>query len=134
MLGMRIDKISKGSQCISLEIGRTTISLKEAKQTVEDPVKFSSHCPLTQSKKDCGELLFGLSYLPTAQRLSFSLVKITSIKVDKNSDESISKFAQVLFTVGSKKKRNNLKITTLGQEPESTIHYTWTGLSIKRPT
>ena len=85
----------------SLDLGRTTISLKEAKQTVEDPVKFSSHCPLTQSKKDCGELLFGLSYLPTAQRLSFSLVKITSIKVDKNSDESISKFAQVLFTVGS---------------------------------
>jgi len=83
--------------CGAVEIGRTTISLKEAKQTVEDPVKFSSHCPLTPSKKDCGELLFGLSYLPTAQRLSFSLVKITNIKVDKNTDESINPYLRIMM-------------------------------------
>ena len=51
----------------SVEMGRATITLKvylfeylcwkykyiikEAKQTVEDPVKFSSHCPLVFDKK-----------------------------------------------------------------------------------
>ena len=39
-----------------------------------------------------GELLFGLSYLPTAQRLSFSLIKVNNIKVEKiKEEESISK-------------------------------------------
>ena len=40
--------------------------------------------------QDVGELLFGLSYLPTAQRLSFSLVKVNAIKVDKSFEEQIS--------------------------------------------
>ena len=78
--------------CGALEIGKTTITLKEAKQTIEDPVKFSSHSPLIQAKKDVGELLFGLSYLPTAQRLSFSLVKVNSIKIEKGSDEQLSEY------------------------------------------
>ena len=34
-----------------MELGRAMITLKEAKQTVEDPVKFSSHCPLVQTKR-----------------------------------------------------------------------------------
>ena len=79
--------------CGSLEIGRANISLKEAKQVVEDPVKFSSVCALMQTKKESGEILFGLSYLPTAQRLSFSIVKINNIKVEKKiGDETLSKF------------------------------------------
>ena len=77
--------------CGAVEIGRAGITLKEAKQTVDDPVKFSSHCPLLHTKRDCGEILFGLSYLPTAQRLSFSLVKINNIKVEKNNEEPISR-------------------------------------------
>ena len=78
--------------CGSLEIGRVNISLKEAKQVVEDPVKFSSVCALLQTKKETGEILFGLSYLPTAQRLSFSIVKINNIKMEKKfGDESLSK-------------------------------------------
>lgn len=39
--------------------------------------------------------MFGLSYLPTAQRLSFSLVKVNGIKVEKNSEEDLSKFSQI---------------------------------------
>ena len=30
--------------------------------------------------QECGELLLGLTYLPTAQRLSFSIVKATNLK------------------------------------------------------
>ena len=40
--------------------------------------------------QECGEILFGLSYLPTAQRLSFSLVKVTGIKAEKSVEEPIS--------------------------------------------
>ena len=81
-----------------MEIGRANISLKEAKQVVEDPVKFSSVCPLTQTRREAGEILFGLSYLPTAQRLSFSVVKINSIKVDKKiGEETLSKLFSIVF-------------------------------------
>ena len=99
--------VSVFRHCGAVELGRAMITLKEAKQTVEDPVKFSSHCPLVQTKRvsfqsvrcdayhliilqECGEILFGLSYLPTAQRLSFSLVKVTGIKAEKSVEEPIS--------------------------------------------
>ena len=37
--------------CGAVEIGKTSITLREAKQTVEDPVKFSAHSPIIQTKK-----------------------------------------------------------------------------------
>ena len=49
--------------------------------------------------QECGEILFGLSYLPTAQRLSFSLVKVTGIKAEKSVEEPISESWQS-FCVG----------------------------------
>ena len=42
--------------------------------------------------QDFGEILFGLSYLPTAQRLSFSMIKINNIKQEKaKEEETLSK-------------------------------------------
>ena len=41
--------------------------------------------------------MFGLSYLPTAQRLSFSLVKVNGIKVEKNNEENLSEFSNPHF-------------------------------------
>ena len=43
--------VSVFRHCGAVELGRAMITLKEAKQTVEDPVKFSSHCPLVQTKR-----------------------------------------------------------------------------------
>ena len=37
--------------CGAVEIGKASITLREAKQTVEDPVKFSAHSPIIQTKK-----------------------------------------------------------------------------------
>ena len=52
--------------------------------------------------QDCGEILFGLSYLPTAQRLSFSMIKINNIKHDKNKEEEpLSKSNQSSETINN---------------------------------
>ena len=96
-LSVMFSVMDQDRHCGSMEIGRANISLKEAKQVLEDPVKFSSVCPLTQTRREAGEILFGLSYLPTAQRLSFSIVKINSIKVDKkNGEETLSKLLSII--------------------------------------
>ena len=97
-LSVMFSVMDQDRHCGSMELGRANITLREAKQVVEDPVKFSSVCPLTQTRKEAGEILFGLSYLPTAQRLSFSIVKINSIKVDKkNGEETLSKLCSICF-------------------------------------
>merc|ERR1719410_36701 len=108
-------------------MGRATITLKEAKQTVEDPVKFSSHCPLVFDKKDCGEILFGLSYLPTAQRLSFSLVKVNGIKVEKNSEEDLNPYLRILMFNQSgrlvKKKKTTIQLNTKDPVFNETLNF-----------
>jgi len=113
--------------CGSVEMGRATITLKEAKQTVEDPVKFSSHCPLVFDKKDCGEILFGLSYLPTAQRLSFSLVKVNGIKVEKNNEENLNPYLRILMFNQSgrlvKKKKTTVAQSTKDPVFNETLNF-----------
>jgi len=113
--------------CGAVEIGRAGITLKEAKQTVDDPVKFSSHCPLLHTKRDCGEILFGLSYLPTAQRLSFSLVKINNIKVEKNNEEPINPYLRILMFNQSgrlvKKKKTTIQFNTKDPVFNETLNF-----------
>jgi len=113
--------------CGAVELGRAMITLKEAKQTVEDPVKFSSHCPLVQTKRECGEILFGLSYLPTAQRLSFSLVKVTGIKAEKSVEEPISPYVRILMFNQSgrlvKKKKTTVQMNTKDPVFNETLNF-----------
>jgi len=114
--------------CGSLEIGRANISLKEAKQVVEDPVKFSSVCPLIQTKKESGDILFGLSYLPTAQRLSFSIVKINNIKVEKKiGDETLNPYVRILMFNQSgrlvKKKKTTVQPNTKDPVYNETLNF-----------
>lgn len=117
--------------CGSLEIGRANISLKEAKQVIEDPVKFSSVCPLIQTKKESGEILFGLSYLPTAQRLSFSIVKINNIKLEKMekkiNDETLNPYVRILMFNQSgrlvKKKKTTVQPNTKDPVYNETLNF-----------
>ena len=46
--------------CGAVEMGHTTITLKDAKQTVEDPVKFSTTQFIKQTKKVTGYALVAL--------------------------------------------------------------------------
>jgi len=113
--------------CGAVEIGKTSITLKEAKQTVEDPVKFSAHSPIIQTKKDVGELLFGLSYLPTAQRLSFSIVKVNAIKVDKRFEEQINPYLRILMFNQSgrlvKKKKTTVQLNSKDPVFNETLNF-----------
>jgi hypothetical protein len=93
--------------------------LKEAKQTGPDPDKFSSSQILNPPKKDCGQIHFGLSYLPTAQRLSFNIAKATNLKPekdDKNEDDTTNPYVRILMFNGSgrlvKKKKTTVKVNT----------------------
>jgi len=114
--------------CGAVEMGHTTITLKEAEQMVEDPVKFSTSQIIKQRKKDCGELLFGLSYLPTAQRLSFSLIKLTNIKVESaKEEESLNPYLRIMMFTQSgrlvKKKKTTAKIATKDPVFNETLNF-----------
>jgi len=103
--------------CGPVELGHTIISMKEAKQTVPEPEKFAATHIIKQTKKLHGELLFGLSYLPTAQRLSFSLIKVNNIKVEKiKEEESINPYLRIMMFSQSgrlvKKKKTTVKVNT----------------------
>ena len=94
--------------------------------------------------QDCGEMLFGVSYLPTAQRLSFSLIKLTNIKVESvQEEESLSKYKSfsMFFDIGYysdpylkimmftqsgrlvKKKKTTVKIATKDPVFNETINF-----------
>merc|ERR1739844_247950 len=95
---------------------------------VEDPVKFSSVCPLTQTRREAGEILFGLSYLPTAQRLSFSIVKKNSIKVDKKiGEETLNPYVRILMFNQSgrliKKKKTTVQVNTKDPVYNETLNF-----------
>lgn len=99
--------------CGSVEMGRTTITLKvfvlgkvifhkyilkEAKQTVEDPVKFSSHCPLVFDKKVKPLLM----YIKTRLQLDNLCLPLFSglwrnfvwLELSSNSSEIVVQFGQ----------------------------------------
>ena len=46
--------------------------------------------------QEFGEIMFGLSYLPTAQRVSFSILKATNLKFDEVV-ENVESFRKFLF-------------------------------------
>eukprot|EP00092_Neocalanus_flemingeri_P010742 GFUD01011571.1.p1 GENE.GFUD01011571.1~~GFUD01011571.1.p1 ORF type:complete len:482 (-),score=142.60 GFUD01011571.1:172-1617(-) len=116
-ISLQLTVMDQDRHCGPVEMGHTSITLKDARQTVGEPEKFSTTQFIQETKKDCGELLFGLSYLPTAQRLSFSLVKIKNIKQEKNKeDENLNPYLRIIMFNQSgrlvKKKKTTVKINT----------------------
>jgi len=127
---VRFCVIDQDRHCGPTELGSTSVSLKEAKQLVTDPDKFSSTQFINPPKKDCGDIQFGLSYLPTAQRLSFSIVKATHLKHDKddkNEDDTINPYVRILMFNASgrlvKKKKTTVKINTLDPVFNETLNF-----------
>jgi hypothetical protein len=114
--------------CGAVEMGNTTITIKDAEQMVEDPVKFSTAQFIKQRKKDSGEILFGLSYLPTAQRLSFSLIKVTNIRVESGKqEEDLNPYLRIMMFSQSgrlvKKKKTTAKIATKDPVFNETLNF-----------
>ena len=50
-ISLLLTVMDQDRHCGAVEMGHTTITLKDAKQTVEDPVKFSTEQFIKQTKK-----------------------------------------------------------------------------------
>jgi hypothetical protein len=53
-ISLLLTVMDQDRHCGAVEMGHTTITLKNAKQTVEDPVKFSTAQFIKQTKKVLG--------------------------------------------------------------------------------
>lgn len=78
------------------ELGEVTIPLRELNfgKTGEEN---TTTVDFLEPRKENGEILFGLSYLPTAERLSFSLTKAHNLKVATDDLETFAPFIRVLL-------------------------------------
>ena len=76
------------------EIGSAVIALKTLKSallenTEETEVSLGAKMP---AKLDVGSIELGLSYLPTAQRMSFSIIKASQLRFDKCNVTNLEDF------------------------------------------
>ncbi|XP_077493034.1 synaptotagmin-1-like [Amblyomma americanum] len=98
------------------EVGEVIVSLKEVERLVEDPSDHMLELELKEPKQYKGEILFGLSYLPTAERLTFSIMKASNLTSPMNNLESFYPCVRVLlFHSGKlrKKKKTAAQHSTL---------------------
>ncbi|KAL3199870.1 hypothetical protein MRX96_013439 [Rhipicephalus microplus] len=68
--------------------GEAIVPLKEVDKLVEDPTDHMLELELKEPKQYKGEILFGLSYLPTAERLTFTIMKASNLTSPMNNLES----------------------------------------------
>ena len=80
------------------EIGSAVIALKTLKSallenTEETEVSLGAKMP---AKLDVGSIELGLSYLPTAQRMSFSIIKASQLRFDRCNVTNLGDFGKNL--------------------------------------
>ncbi|XP_054721780.1 synaptotagmin-5-like [Uloborus diversus] len=78
------------------ELGEISIPLRELSlsRNAEENV---TTLDFLEPRKEHGEILFGLSYLPTAERLTFTLTKAHNLRVTADSTEAFYPFIRVLL-------------------------------------
>ncbi|XP_076043950.1 synaptotagmin-5-like isoform X2 [Oratosquilla oratoria] len=100
-------------------LGEVTQPLREIKTLTTADEKTTLNYYLVEPKLDLGEVLFGLSYLPTAQRLSVSVIKATNLKFCSIVPdlEEFCPYIRVLLISGSgrvlKKKKTTWRAATV---------------------
>ncbi|GFY64583.1 synaptotagmin-1 [Trichonephila inaurata madagascariensis] len=78
------------------ELGEITIPLKEL-SFGRNGEENNTTRDFVEPRKEYGEILFGLSYLPTAERLTFNLTKAHNLKVTAENLENFAPFIRVLL-------------------------------------
>ncbi|XP_029832696.2 synaptotagmin-A [Ixodes scapularis] len=86
------------------EVGEALVALKEL-QLVGNPDEQILHLDLKEPKQHNGEILFGLSYLPTAERLTFSIMKASNLVSPLNNVESFFPCVRILLFHNGKLKK-----------------------------
>ena len=90
LVAFDFDRHSKTS-----EIGSTSIPLKDIKNLSSgENITLTNY--LAQKRQEFGEVMLGLSYLPTAQRLSFNVVKATNLKFEAITP-NVDNFSNIKF-------------------------------------
>ncbi|GBL84621.1 Synaptotagmin-1 [Araneus ventricosus] len=97
------------------ELGEITIPLREL-PFGRNGEENNTTRDFLEPRKEYGEILFGLSYLPTAERLTFNLTKAHNLKVTADDIESFAPFIRVLLMHNGKllkkKKTTSRQATT----------------------
>lgn len=78
------------------ELGEITIPLKEL-SFGRNGEENNTTRDFLEPRKEYGEILFGLSYLPTAERLTFNLTKAHNLKLTADNTEHFAPFIRVLL-------------------------------------
>lgn len=94
-----VDKYSNDTQ-----VGEATVVLKDL-QLLENPEERLIKTDLKEPKQYNGEILFGLSYLPTAERLTVNILKANSLVSPLNNVESFFPCVRVLLFHNGKLKK-----------------------------
>jgi hypothetical protein len=66
--------------CGATELCEASLALRDVKNITTATEAITVSCCLARSNREAGELLFGISYLPTAQRLSISIIRARNLK------------------------------------------------------
>lgn len=78
------------------ELGEVTVPLREV-PLAKNGEEHQLTVDFLEPRQENGELLFGLSYLPTAERLTFNIVKANNLRVLSDDIDSFAPFVRVLL-------------------------------------
>ena len=111
--------------CGAVEIGHCNITMKEAKQISSEPERFTATQLIEPANKPSADLLLGLSYLPTAQRLAFTLIKVTNIADDKmKGEQPINPYIRIMMFSKSGRLVNKKKTSAMANTLEPIFNET----------
>lgn len=97
------------------EFGQVVVTLSEL-ELEENGEEQVFTFDLAEPRQDCGEILFSLSYLPTAERLTFNIVKGNNLRCPMEDVETFAPCVRVLlFRNGKlvKKKKTSVRPGTV---------------------
>ncbi|XP_076344481.1 synaptotagmin-2-like [Tachypleus tridentatus] len=96
-------------------LGEVLVPLREVvKVEISEEVLYTFD--LEEPKQDYGEILFGLSYLPTAERLTFNIVKANNLQPITEEVEHFAPYVRVLLIRNGKllkKKKTSTRVGTI---------------------
>ncbi|KDR16075.1 Synaptotagmin-3 [Zootermopsis nevadensis] len=112
------------------ELCDVSLALRDVKNLTTAREALTISCNLVKTNREVGDLLFGVSYLPTAQRLSVSVIKASNLKYLEIADSiaDFNPYVRVIQLSGSsgrsiKRKKTAFKHGTESPEFNETLTF-----------
>ncbi|CAL7952420.1 unnamed protein product [Xylocopa violacea] len=105
------------------ELSTFKLSLKDAKRVLHSPEIHMFNFRMKASNVEYGNILLGVSYLPTAQRLTINVMKVRDVKFTQvvPSSSDLNPYVRVLMLngrTGQRIKKKKTKFTIANAQPE----------------